>query len=285
MSGPKSSSPTKEIKVSIRRRLLYSCKENGRCVVDVMRRNQCQACRLEKCLRVNMNRHAVQHERPNGKERWQDPPEAKVSNDRKAVLNGITATYDTRQCHDRLKSDFSISRLVSSSYESSLISLIHCWSSSPPASTLQAEDRKVLFSNSWHYIFFLSKITQLAASIPGLVTEEEIVLGSGKICLIAKFVTSVQLSPLEQWCVTNVLLYRPECEGLRCRRQIREIQSESAAILSGCLNTRAALQGPAQSSFLLLTLPCIAQITNEEIRTHFFADKTLSDIEGLLKLI
>ncbi|XP_063837271.1 nuclear receptor subfamily 2 group E member 1-like [Ostrinia nubilalis] len=50
-------------KRSIRRNLDYVCKENGRCVVDVTRRNQCQACRFSKCLRVNMKKDAVQHER------------------------------------------------------------------------------------------------------------------------------------------------------------------------------------------------------------------------------
>ncbi|KAM3968442.1 uncharacterized protein ACR2FA_003929 [Aphomia sociella] len=50
-------------KRSIRRNLDYVCKENGRCIVDVTRRNQCQACRFSKCLRVNMKKDAVQHER------------------------------------------------------------------------------------------------------------------------------------------------------------------------------------------------------------------------------
>ncbi|XP_023290718.1 nuclear receptor subfamily 2 group E member 1 [Orussus abietinus] len=52
------------------RNLDYVCKENGRCIVDVSRRNQCQACRFTKCLQVNMKRDgiwrefsAVQHER------------------------------------------------------------------------------------------------------------------------------------------------------------------------------------------------------------------------------
>ncbi|KAL1430083.1 hypothetical protein MTO96_015562 [Rhipicephalus appendiculatus] len=41
-------------KRSVRRQLQYVCKEGGTCVVDVARRNQCQACRLAKCLRAAM---------------------------------------------------------------------------------------------------------------------------------------------------------------------------------------------------------------------------------------
>ncbi|XP_037036809.1 nuclear receptor subfamily 2 group E member 1-like isoform X1 [Bradysia coprophila] len=50
-------------KRSIRRNLEYACKEGGNCVVDVSRRNQCQACRFAKCIKSNMRREAVQHER------------------------------------------------------------------------------------------------------------------------------------------------------------------------------------------------------------------------------
>ncbi|XP_070531925.1 nuclear receptor subfamily 2 group E member 1-like isoform X2 [Ptychodera flava] len=49
-------------KRSVRRNLAYVCKENGSCIVDVTRRNQCQACRFKKCLEVRMNKD-VQHER------------------------------------------------------------------------------------------------------------------------------------------------------------------------------------------------------------------------------
>ena len=43
-------------KRSIRRNLEYVCKEGGKCIVDVSRRNQCQACRFAKCLQANMRR-------------------------------------------------------------------------------------------------------------------------------------------------------------------------------------------------------------------------------------
>ncbi|CAB0013438.1 unnamed protein product [Nesidiocoris tenuis] len=49
---------------SIYTRCIFRCQAGtGRCVVDKAHRNQCQACRLKKCLTMGMNKDAVQNER------------------------------------------------------------------------------------------------------------------------------------------------------------------------------------------------------------------------------
>ncbi|OAF70077.1 Nuclear receptor subfamily 2 group E member 2 [Intoshia linei] len=52
-------------KRSIRHNRQYICKIRGGelCPIDKIHRNQCRACRLDKCIRKGMNREAVQHER------------------------------------------------------------------------------------------------------------------------------------------------------------------------------------------------------------------------------
>lgn len=50
-------------KRSVRRNLTYTCRGSRACPIDQHHRNQCQFCRLKKCLKVGMRREAVQRGR------------------------------------------------------------------------------------------------------------------------------------------------------------------------------------------------------------------------------
>ncbi|XP_015795918.1 photoreceptor-specific nuclear receptor-like [Tetranychus urticae] len=83
-------------KRSVRRDLVYKCKDRGLCVIDVARRNQCQYCRFKKCLQVNMRREAVQHERINCNVNGKNDCKPNHRNDWKSNrLQTITATTTT----------------------------------------------------------------------------------------------------------------------------------------------------------------------------------------------
>ncbi|XP_015763962.1 PREDICTED: COUP transcription factor 2-like isoform X2 [Acropora digitifera] len=50
-------------KRSVRRNLSYTCRASRNCPIDQHHRNQCQYCRLRKCMKVGMRREAVQRGR------------------------------------------------------------------------------------------------------------------------------------------------------------------------------------------------------------------------------
>lgn len=46
-------------KRSVRRNLTYTCRGNRACPIDQHHRNQCQYCRLKKCLKMGMRREGT----------------------------------------------------------------------------------------------------------------------------------------------------------------------------------------------------------------------------------
>ncbi|CAH8483226.1 unnamed protein product [Schistosoma bovis] len=50
-------------KRTVRKQLVYVCRESGQCPVDRRKRTRCQHCRFEQCLAKGMKKEAVQEER------------------------------------------------------------------------------------------------------------------------------------------------------------------------------------------------------------------------------
>ena len=46
-------------KRSVRRNLSYTCRASRNCPIDQHHRNQCQYCRLRKCIKVGMRREGT----------------------------------------------------------------------------------------------------------------------------------------------------------------------------------------------------------------------------------
>ncbi|VDM48760.1 unnamed protein product [Toxocara canis] len=151
-------------KRSIRRSLKYECKENRNCIVDVARRNQCQACRFRKCLAVSMNPHAVQHERSV----LPRTPQIKIPMSRQASGTYSTVVSQTafRRCPANSSKEFSVERLTRCSSPSrpdavSYLRLLTRWLTfAPPFIHLSSHDRRILIANSWHSIFLINYSSQ-----------------------------------------------------------------------------------------------------------------------------
>ncbi|XP_005880554.1 PREDICTED: retinoic acid receptor RXR-gamma isoform X2 [Myotis brandtii] len=62
-------------KRTIRKDLLYTCRDNKDCLIDKRQRNRCQYCRYQKCLVMGMKREAVQEERQRSRERAESEAE------------------------------------------------------------------------------------------------------------------------------------------------------------------------------------------------------------------
>ncbi|XP_061189347.1 retinoic acid receptor RXR-alpha-B-like [Saccostrea echinata] len=61
-------------KRSVQKNLVYTCKNEGNCIINKFTRNNCQYCRFVKCTQMGMKREAVREDRsPGGKHRNKKP--------------------------------------------------------------------------------------------------------------------------------------------------------------------------------------------------------------------
>uniref|UniRef100_A0AC34GS57 Uncharacterized protein n=1 Tax=Panagrolaimus sp. ES5 TaxID=591445 RepID=A0AC34GS57_9BILA len=272
-------------KRSIRRNLKYECKENGLCVVDVSRRNQCQHCRFKKCLVVQMNRNAVQNERSVYSKLGQKaaahsdnripysmvvPPLSlsapNVSSPpplltplnllvNRSMINPSPSTYSTQ---NRI-TDFTIRKLTENQihnnnnnidWSSFLLSILTWTNKFPPLCQQNVEDRKVLLETGWHLLFLFYYSTQfnpLFNDFHKHRLSDAKFQNVDKIIYVIETLRSLKLNPIEQWTFSCILLFRADTPQLASSTNIRSIQEQSCLALAECMIAASNLLGQEEA--------------------------------------
>ncbi|WKY03893.1 hypothetical protein Q1695_005118 [Nippostrongylus brasiliensis] len=75
------------------------------------------------------------------------------------------------------------------------------------------------------------------------------------------------------------MFFLSEDHRLKSQKTVRELQTQSAAVLASCLAARTAVQ--VQSGSLPLVLPTLCQVQADDVRRSFFTEKSLTDLEHI----
>ncbi|XP_009318197.1 PREDICTED: photoreceptor-specific nuclear receptor [Pygoscelis adeliae] len=262
-------------KRSVRRKLIRCQAGTGLCPVDKAHRNQCQACRLKKCLQAGMNKD----------DRFMA---SLMTAETCAKLEPEDAdeTVDvTGGEPERAASEYQVAPYPSASpenvYETSarLLFMAVKWAKNLPVfSNLPFRDQVILLEEAWSELFLLCAIqwSMPLESCPLLAVPEP---APGKLLPAALDVQALQetlgrfkalaVDPTEFACMKAVVLFKPETRGLKDPEQVENLQDQSQVML-GQHNCSHYPGQPVRFGKLLLLLPALRFISSERVELLFF---------------
>ncbi|KAG5842771.1 hypothetical protein ANANG_G00181260 [Anguilla anguilla] len=252
-------------KRSVRRNLSYTCRGNRDCPIDQHHRNQCQYCRLKKCLKVGMRREAVQRGRMSNSQA--SPGQQYLPNGgrcaQSANLMGIENICELA------------ARLLFSAVE---------WAKNIPFfPDLQLMDQVTLLRMSWSELFVLNAaqcsmplhVAPLLAAA-GLhaspMSAERVVAFMDHIRVFQEQVEklkALQVDTAEYSCLKSIVLFTSDAMGLSDVAHVESVQEKSQCALEEYVRNQYPGQ-PSRFGRLLLRLPSLRVVSSPVIEQLFF---------------
>ncbi|RXG71898.1 Retinoic acid receptor RXR [Armadillidium vulgare] len=263
-------------KRTVRKELVYSCRENKNCVIDKRQRNRCQYCRHKKCLAMGMKREAVQEERQRTKEKNEmseaSQHNGSVSDMPVSRIKEAEYLADPQDFHLNFDENMSDMAKYILAAKKQMEQVVRWAKLIPHFTSLPLKDQMILLKTGWNELLIA------AFSHRSIGLQEIIVLASGVMVdrdsvqnygldgifdrvlseLVAKM-REMKMDRTEIGCLRAIVLFNPDAKGLSSVNEVEMLREKVYAALEEYTKTNYVHE-PGRFPKLLLRLPALRSI-------------------------
>ncbi|XP_039179946.1 retinoic acid receptor RXR-gamma-like [Crotalus tigris] len=285
-------------KRTVRKDLVYTCRDNKDCLIDKRQRNRCQYCRYQKCLATGMKREAVQEERQRSRERSENEVESTSSNGGsledmpvERILEAEMAVEPKSESYGDVSAEISTNDPVTNichAADKQLFTLVEWAKRIPHFSDLTLEDQVILLRAGWNELLIAS-FSHRSVSVQdgillatGLHVHRSSAHSAGVGSLFDRVLTELvskmkdmQMDKSELGCLRAIVLFNPDAKGLSNPADVELLREKVYATLEAYTKQKYPEQ-PGRFAKLLLRLPALRSIGLKCLE-HLFFFKLIGD--------
>ncbi|XP_018112387.1 retinoic acid receptor RXR-gamma isoform X1 [Xenopus laevis] len=281
-------------KRTIRKDLVYTCRDSKDCLIDKRQRNRCQYCRYQKCLAMGMKRE-VQEERQRSREKSDTEAESTSSTSEEMPVERI---LEAELAVDPKIEAFGDAGLPNSTNDpvtnichaadKQLFTLVEWAKRIPYFSDLPLEDQVILLRAGWNELLIASFSHRSVSVQDGILLATGLHVhrssahnaGVGSIFdrvlteLVSKM-KDMDMDKSELGCLRAIVLFNPDAKGLSNAAEVEALREKVYATLESYTKQKYPDQ-PGRFAKLLLRLPALRSIGLKCLE-HLFFFKLIGD--------
>ncbi|XP_053325667.1 retinoic acid receptor RXR-gamma, partial [Spea bombifrons] len=282
-------------KRTIRKDLVYTCRDNKDCLIDKRQRNRCQYCRYQKCLAMGMKREAVQEERQRSREKSDTEAESTCSTSEEMPVERILEAELAVEPKIEAFGDPSLPNSTNDpvtnichAADKQLFTLVEWAKRIPHFSDLPLEDQVILLRAGWNELLIASFSHRSVSVQDGILLATGLHVhrssahnaGVGSIFdrvlteLVSKM-KDMEMDKSELGCLRAIVLFNPDAKGLSNAAEVEALREKVYATLESYTKQRYPDQ-PGRFAKLLLRLPALRSIGLKCLE-HLFFFKLIGD--------